>query len=98
MRAEISANKLMLPEAGAMSYMMSKQTYLSDTAGHWHSHLMFYLANTKPAAWGANLPSSPILADDEGIFAKEGSPEPVITFFIPVTQWSDGTRETMNTH
>jgi len=83
--AELSANKLMLPEAGAMSYMMSKQGHLSDAVGHWHPHVMFYLANTKADTWGANLAGSPISADDSGIFAKEGSPEPIITFFVPVT-------------
>ena len=26
-----------------MSFMMSKDGYLSDTDGHWHSHLMFHV-------------------------------------------------------
>jgi hypothetical protein len=97
-RAELSANKFLLPEAGAMSYMMSKQGHLNDTDGHWHPHVMFYLANTEAAAWGANLAGSPIISDSSTIFAQEGSPEPVITFFVPVTIWSDGTRENMATH
>jgi hypothetical protein len=93
-RVELSAHTLTLPEAGAMSYMMSKQGHLHDADGHWHPHVMLYLANTEAAAWGANLPGSPIFADSSTIFAQEGSPEPVTTFFIPVTQWSDGTLET----
>jgi hypothetical protein len=48
-RAALSANQLVLPEAGAMSYMMSKQGHLNDTDGHWHPHVMFYLANTEAA-------------------------------------------------
>jgi hypothetical protein len=96
-RAELSADKIVLPAAGAMAYMMSKQTHLNDTVGHWHPHVMFYLANTEAAAWGANLAGSPIFADGSTIFAQEGSPEPVITFFVPVTEWSDGTHETMET-
>jgi len=97
-RVEISANKFMLPEAGAMSYMMSKQGHLRDADGHWHPHLMFYLANTEAATWGANLDGSPVFADGSPIFAHEGSPEPFITFFVPVTRWSDGTPETMAAH
>lgn len=90
-RAELAANTFMLPEAGAMSYMMSKQTHLHDADGHWHPHLMFYLANTEAAAWGANLGGSPVFADHSTIFAERGTPEPVITFFVPITKWSDGT-------
>jgi hypothetical protein len=97
-RAELSANTFVLPDAGAMSYMLSKQGLLHDADGHWHPHLMFYLAKTEAAAWGANLNGSPIFADGSSIFAKEGSPEPVTTFFIPVAKWSDGTSETMDAH
>jgi hypothetical protein len=97
-RVEFSANTFMLPEAGAMSYMMSKQAHLHDADGHWHPHVMFYLANTVAASWGANLDGSPIFADGSAIFAQEGSPEPVTTFFVPVTKWSDGMPETMEAH
>jgi hypothetical protein len=67
-----------------MSYMMSTRGYLSDDAGHWHPHLMFFLAHTDGAAWGANLDGSPISA-------AQSDPEPVTTFFVSVTKWSDGT-------
>jgi hypothetical protein len=92
-RSELSAKTSLLPEAGAMSYMMSKQAQLHDADGHWHPHLMFYLANTAAAAWGANLKGSPIFADASPVFAEEKEPEPVTTFFVPVTKWSDGTAE-----
>jgi hypothetical protein len=97
-RAELSANTFMLPDAGAMSYMMSKQTHLHDADGHWHPHLMFYLANTEAAAWGANLDGSPVLADGTTIFAKEGMPDPFTTFFVPIIKWSDGTPSTNEAH
>jgi hypothetical protein len=90
-RAELSANSLTLPEAGAMSYMMSKRTHLHDAEGHWHPHLMFYLANIEAAAWGANLEGSPVFADGSTILAEAGNPEPVTIFFVPVTKWSDST-------
>jgi hypothetical protein len=97
-RAELSANAFMLPEAGAMSYMMSKQTHLHDADGHWHPHLMFYLANTQAAAWGANLEGSPVLADGSTIFAQEENPEPVTTFFVPVMKWSDSSPADTTVH
>ncbi len=44
------------PAPGAMCYMLSKGSYLSDAGGHWHPHhdvLWVYRADA--AAWGANL-------------------------------------------
>lgn len=76
------------PEEGSMCYMMSKQGYLNDSAGHWHPHLMFFLPTTKAASWGADLKGSPI-------FAAQGEPEPVTTFLVPVMRWSDGTSDGM---
>jgi hypothetical protein len=97
-RAEFSAGTYRLPEAGAMSYMMSKQAHLHDADGHWHPHVMFYLAHTDAAAWGANFDGSPIFADSRVTFAQESILEPVTTFFIPVTTWSDGTPEILKGH
>jgi hypothetical protein len=97
-RAALSANRFMLPEAGAMSYMMSKQGHLNDADGRWHPHLMFYVANTEAAAWGANLDGSPVLADGSTIFAQKGSPDPFTTFFVPIVKWSDGTLSTNEAH
>jgi len=51
-RARASAKTFMLPDAGAMSYMLSKQAHLHDADGHWHPHVMFYLAHIDAAAWG----------------------------------------------
>src|SRR5271163_2243552 len=63
---KIAFDKKELPplEGGAMCYMMSKQSYLSDHDGHWHPHLMFFVPLTDSAAWGANLPGSPILGSE----------------------------------
>jgi hypothetical protein len=73
-------------EAGAMSYMLSKQSYLSDGAGHWHPHLMFFLPPTESATWGADLAGSPVLAAND--------PEDRMTvFMVPVSKWSDGTAD-----
>jgi hypothetical protein len=29
-------------ESGAMGYMMSRDSYLSDSGGHWHPHLRIF--------------------------------------------------------
>jgi hypothetical protein len=88
-RSAIASNLFVMPEPGAMCYMMSKQAYLSDANRHWHPHLMFFLAHTDSLAWGANLEGSPV-------FAAKGDPEPVTTFFVPVVKWSDGTPAVMD--
>jgi hypothetical protein len=87
-RTALNANTFVAPEPGAMSFMMSKQGYLSDGDGHWHPHLMFFVAHTDAAAWGANLRGSPIIA-------AQSNPEPITIFFIPVSKWSDGTPDAM---
>ena len=78
-------------EPGAMCYMLSKQGHLSDRDGHWHPHLMFFLPSTEAAAWGANLPGSPILADED-------VPDRMTVFLVPVAKWSDGTSDSMYGH
>jgi len=83
-KSAIASKQWPTPEIGAMCYMLSKQGYLSDRDGHWHPHLMFFLPTTAPAAWGANLPGSPI-------FAAEDAPGGMTIFMVPVAQWSDGT-------
>ena len=90
-KAALAAKTLSVPESGAMCFMLSKQGYLGDAAGHWHPHLMFFLPHTDGAAWGAGLAGSPV-------FAAQSDPEPVTTFFVPVTKWSDGTPAIMETH
>jgi hypothetical protein len=82
--AAIDRKELPTPEPSAMCYMLSKQGYLSDSAGHWHPHLMFFLPSTTPAAWGADLPGSPIIAAED----KE---DRLTIFLVPVGKWSDGT-------
>jgi hypothetical protein len=84
-KAAVAANTYTLPAPGAMSFMMSKQGYLGDAAGgHWHPHLMFFVAHTDGGDWGANLGGSPVSS-------AQDDHEPVTTFFILVPKWSDGT-------
>jgi len=53
--ASVAKKELAPPEAGAMSYMLSKMGYLDDTAGHWRPHLMIHVPSTGEASWGANV-------------------------------------------
>ena len=85
-KAGIEKKELPAMEPGAMCYMLSKQGYLNDQAGHWHPHLMFFVSQAEPAAWGAGLKGSPILA-------ITGDWERLTTFLVPVHEWSDGTAD-----
>jgi hypothetical protein len=84
-KAAVAANTFVMPAPGAMSFMMSKQGYLGDAAGgHWHPHLMFFVAHTAGAAWGAGQDGSPVLSGQD-------DHDPVTTFYVLVPKWSDGT-------
>ena len=80
----IDKKELAPMEAGTMCYMMSKQQYLGDEAKSWHPHLMFFVSNSTPKDWGANLAGSPVLA-------SEDAEDRMTVFMIPVGHWSDGT-------
>jgi len=82
--AAVEKKELPPMEAGAMCYMMGKQGYGGATAPHWPPHLMFFYSDIEPAAWGANLAGSPVIA----IAAPA---EHLTQFVIPTQQWSDGT-------
>jgi len=84
--ASVAKKELPAPEAGAMSYMLSKMGYLGDSAGHWCPHLMIHVPKTSEATWGANRAGSPVLYNDE----LRDMPEPETIFLIPVANWSDG--------
>jgi hypothetical protein len=88
-RAGLDKKELPTPESGAMCYMMSKDGYLSDSDGHWHPHLMFFVPQTAALTWGAGLPGSPILASQDSAGRST-------VFLIPVAKWSDGTADAQN--
>ena len=83
--AALAARQLPPLEPGAMSYMMSKQGYLGDQAGHWIPHLMFYTGTN--VDWGADQAGSPVMLNPQ----FRGAPEPVNVFMVPAGKWSDGT-------
>ena len=87
LKAAVDRKELPALEPGAMSYMMSKQAYLTDDDGHNMAHLMIYVPLTQGAAWGADLPGSPVMFGGQ----FQGAPEPITVFLVPVEKWSDGT-------
>src|SRR5579862_8042668 len=75
-------------EPGAMSYMMSKEQYLTDDGPpNWMAHVMFYTPLMEGAVWGADLPHSPVMLNPQ----FHGNPEPINVFMMPAGRWSDGT-------
>jgi hypothetical protein len=90
-KAAFDKNEFSTQEPGAMSYMLSKQGYLDDQAGHWHPHLMFFVSKIDAQTWGANSPGSPILA-------SEDAADRLIVFLVPVGKWSDGTADSSTEH
>ena len=87
LRAGVTSGEFPPPEPGTLVFMMSKQGHINDRDGHWHPHLMFLYSKTDPAAWGANLDGSPVIA-------AESTLEQLITFMVPVRRWSDGSFDT----
>jgi hypothetical protein len=84
-KAAIAAKQLTAPEAGAMSFMLSKDGYLGDQAkGPWAPHVMFWGPPGPGSNWGADLPGSPVFSDAADVM-------PFTMYFIPVRKWSDGT-------
>lgn len=83
-RTAVAKKELGAPDAGSMAYMMSKEAYLTDRAGHNLAHLMFEF----PAdAFG--------VFQDSPDYYVSWDPAPVIEFNVPTGQWSDGTGVTV---
>jgi hypothetical protein len=83
----IAKHKLPHLEAGAMTYMMSKQQFLNDNAHNWMPHLMFYFPRAPAANWGADLVGVPTMLNPQ----FQESPEAISVIMVPVKHWSDGT-------
>jgi hypothetical protein len=95
-KAAIDKKELPAIEPGTVSYMMSKDSYLTDYGGHNGPHMMFYDTAKDGAAWGANLTNSPVLAVNYWYISAEAYPQlksfpPLSVFLVGVAKWSDGT-------
>ncbi|HVS76008.1 MAG TPA: hypothetical protein VHE11_03675 [Steroidobacteraceae bacterium] len=83
-RAAFAGHRFTSPAAGSLSFMLSRQGYLSDEAGGpWLPHVMFFVPQGQALTWAAGLKCSPILGADGSAL------EPTV-LFIPVPRWSDG--------
>lgn len=83
-------------EQGAVSYMMSKTSYLTDYGNHNGPHVMFFESDKNDAAWGANLTNSPVVSANYWYMSAEAHPQlktfpPLSVLLIGVPTWSDGT-------
>jgi len=91
-KAAYAKKELPPVEPGAMSFMMSKQAYLTDAGltedgAHNMAHVMFFTPLMDTANWGANLPKSPVILNPQ----FNGAPEPVEVYMVLTGTWSDGT-------
>jgi len=83
-KAAVASHDFKAPEAGAFSFMLSKNGYLSDDgAGPWLPHVMFFLPHGQADNCGANKEGSPIIGQDASAIEST-------VLFIPVRSWSDG--------
>lgn len=83
-------------ESGAMDYMMSKSSYLTDEGGHNMAHLMFYSATEDAKDWGAGAAGAPVMAAPYWFFLSKDPSQikglpPILVFLVAVPDWSDGT-------
>jgi hypothetical protein len=83
-------------ESGAMDYMMSKSSYLTDQGGHNLPHLMFYTPLKNPGDWGSGASGSPVMSAPYWLISGKETSQikglpPILVFLVPVADWSDGT-------
>jgi hypothetical protein len=95
-RAALGKGEVPRLEPGAMSYMMSKGSYLTDEGDHNAPHLMFYIPLADAAAWGASLPGSPVGSAPYWFFSEKTSQDlngfpPLRVFTVELGKWSDET-------
>jgi hypothetical protein len=83
-RAAISNGDFKVPDPGSVSFMLSRNGYLSDeAAGPWLPHVMFFVPHGQAADWGAGYEGSPVIG-------KDGSALEATVLVVPVRRWSDG--------
>jgi hypothetical protein len=83
-KAAVASRDFAPLEPGALSFMLSKDGYISDdSAGPWLPHVMFFLPYGKADDWAANREGSPILGQLNGAIETT-------VLFVPVRSWSDG--------
>ena len=88
-------------ESGAMDYMMSKSSYLTDEGDHNVPHLMFYTPGMDAEDWGSGAVGSPVMSAPYWFISSrepsqmKGVP-PILVLLVMVATWSDGTTASMH--
>jgi hypothetical protein len=83
-KAAIAAHTFQAPEAGSLSFMLSKNGYLSDSVkGPWLPHVMFFFPYGHASDWAAGSDGSPVIG-------KDSSPIETTVLMVAVRRWSDG--------
>jgi hypothetical protein len=90
-------------ESGAMEYMMSKSSYLTDQGGHNLPHLMFDTPLKDAKDWGSGAAGSPVMSAPYWFISPQEQSQakglpPILVFLIPVADWSDGTPAGQHNH
>jgi len=83
-------------ESGAMDYMMSKSSYLTDEGSHNLPHVMFYTSVENAKDWGSGAAGSPVMSSPYWFFTQKEQSQmkglpPILVFLVAVPNWSDGT-------
>lgn len=90
-------------ENGAMDYMMSKASYLTDEGAHNMPHLMFDTLVKDAKDWGSGAAGSPVMSSPYWFMSPDAQPQmkglpPILVFLVAAPNWSDGTPADMHDH
>ncbi|HET9400652.1 MAG TPA: hypothetical protein VFO34_06850 [Candidatus Acidoferrales bacterium] len=95
MKAGFAKKEFPALEPGAIGYMMSKDSYLTDGGSHNMPHVMMFVPVADDAEWGAGLPGVPVGSAPYWFTTEDAKHKtagvPVIRiFYVAVRKWSDG--------
>ena len=96
LKAAFEKKQLPSLESGAMDYMMSKSSYLTDQGGHNVPHVMFYTRVENAKDWGSGAAGSPVMSTPYWFISQKEQSQvkglpPILVFLVMVADWSDGT-------
>ncbi|HTS34927.1 MAG TPA: hypothetical protein VMH04_04585 [Candidatus Solibacter sp.] len=96
MKVAFEKNQLPALESGAMAYMMSKSSYLTDEGNHNGPHLMFFTPVEDAKDWGSGAEGSPVVSSPYWFRSPKKNSQakglpPILVFAVMVEDWSDGT-------
>jgi hypothetical protein len=102
-KAGYESKQLPSIEIGAMDYMMSKSSYLTDQDGHNLAHLMFFTSGVDGKDWGSGAAGSPVMSSPYWFSSPKDPSQvkglpPILVFLVPVANWSDGTPAGEHSH